>query len=176
MGIFLGWGWKCGERLRLVCRRVGARRKLYGFVATLSFWRAPHLEFSLDQVVGLLFGSARSPKLLDTGGPGSWPSRAPAARLVSFHCLNRLIGVRQHATIYRVKIRNFVHKGLKKLFVEDIAQGLPPDAVDKLRAILTFLQDMRDPEKLRAFPLWKVHQLTGAARASGAYTSRATGD
>lgn len=27
--------------------------------------------------------------------------------------------------------------------------------------MLTFLQDMRAPENLRAFPLWKSHQLTG---------------
>jgi len=60
-----------------------------------------------------------------------------------------------------VRIRNFVHKGLNRLYLEDIAKGLPPDAVDKLRAMLTFLQDMQDPEKLRAFPLWKAHQLTG---------------
>jgi len=50
---------------------------------------------------------------------------------------------------------------LKKLYLEDISKGLASDAVDKLRAILTFLQDMQDPEKLRAFPLWKAHQLTG---------------
>jgi len=60
-----------------------------------------------------------------------------------------------------VKIRNFVHKGLKKLYLEDSAKGLPPDTVDKLRAMLTFLQDMPDAEKLRALPLWKAHQLTG---------------
>ena len=60
-----------------------------------------------------------------------------------------------------MRIRNFVHKGLKRLYLEDIAKGLPPDAVDKLRAMLTFLQDMQDPENLRAFPLWKAHQPTG---------------
>lgn len=27
--------------------------------------------------------------------------------------------------------------------------------------MLTFLQDMRVPENLRAFPSWKAHQLTG---------------
>lgn len=58
-------------------------------------------------------------------------------------------------------IRNFVHKGLKKLYTEDSAKGLPPGTVDKLRAMLTFLQDMKDPETLRVFPLWKAHQLTG---------------
>jgi proteic killer suppression protein len=60
-----------------------------------------------------------------------------------------------------VRITNFVHKGLKRLYLEDSAKGLPPDAVDKLRAMLTFLQDIEDPEKLRAFPLWKAHQLAG---------------
>ncbi len=60
-----------------------------------------------------------------------------------------------------MKIRNFLHKGLKRLFIEDSAKGLPLDAVDKLRAMLTFLQDVQDPETLRAFPLWKAHQLTG---------------
>ena len=53
---------------------------------------------------------------------------------------------------------------MKRLYLEDIAKGLPPDGVDKLRAMLTFLQDMQDPEKLRSFPLWKAHQLTGARK------------
>ena len=33
--------------------------------------------------------------------------------------------------------------------------------VDKLRAMLTFLEDMQEPQELRAFPLWNAHQLTG---------------
>lgn len=60
-----------------------------------------------------------------------------------------------------MEIRNFVHKGLKRLYAEDDAKGLPPDAAGKLRAMLTFLQDMRDPETLRAFPLWRAHLLAG---------------
>jgi toxin HigB-1 len=60
-----------------------------------------------------------------------------------------------------VRIRSFAHKGLGKLYLEDSAKGPPSDAVDKLRAMLTFLQDMQDPEKLRTFPLWKARQLTG---------------
>ena len=63
-----------------------------------------------------------------------------------------------------MKIGSFVHKGLKRLYLEDSAKGLPSDAVDKLRAMLTFLQDMPDAETLRAFPLWKAHQLTGARK------------
>ena len=38
--------------------------------------------------------------------------------------------------------------------------------MDKLRAMLTFLQDMKDPETLRVFPLWKAHQLTGDSQRS----------
>jgi 16S rRNA (cytosine967-C5)-methyltransferase len=34
--------------------------------------------------------------------------------------------------VARVKIRNFVHKGLKKLYTDDASQGVPPDTVDKL--------------------------------------------
>ena len=63
-----------------------------------------------------------------------------------------------------VKIRSFAHKGLKRLYLEDGAKGVPADAVEKLRAMLTFLQDMQDPEKLRAFPLWRGHQLTGTRK------------
>jgi len=60
-----------------------------------------------------------------------------------------------------VKIRNFVHKGLKRLYAEDIAMGVSPDMADKLRKMLAFLDDMQDPEELRALPAWKVHTLTG---------------
>jgi len=60
-----------------------------------------------------------------------------------------------------VTIRSFAHKGLKRLYLEDDPKGLPPEAVDKLRAMLAFLQDMREPDSLRVFPLWKAHQLTG---------------
>ena len=56
---------------------------------------------------------------------------------------------------------NFVHKGLKRLYTEDVAKGVPPDTVDKLRKMLAFLDDMQDVEELRALPAWKVHTLTG---------------
>jgi toxin HigB-1 len=60
-----------------------------------------------------------------------------------------------------VKIRNFVHKGLKWLYAEDSVKGVPPDTVDKLRKMLAFLDDMEDAEELRSLPAWKVHTLTG---------------
>jgi proteic killer suppression protein len=60
-----------------------------------------------------------------------------------------------------VKIRNFTHKGLKRLYEEDSSKGVSPETVDKLRKMLAFLDDMQDPEELRSLPSWKVHTLTG---------------
>ena len=60
-----------------------------------------------------------------------------------------------------MRIRNFLHKGLKKLYAEDGAKGVPPDTVDKVRKMLAFLDDMQDPEELRVLAVWKVHTLTG---------------
>ena len=60
-----------------------------------------------------------------------------------------------------VKIRNFAHKGLKGLYAEDSAKGVPPATADKLRKILAFLDDMQDPEELRSLPSWKAHTLSG---------------
>jgi toxin HigB-1 len=60
-----------------------------------------------------------------------------------------------------VTIRSFAHKGLKRLFTEDSAKGVPPECVDKLRKMLGYLDNMEDPEELRALPGWKVHTLTG---------------
>ncbi len=60
-----------------------------------------------------------------------------------------------------MKIRNFAHKGLKRLYLEDSVKGVPPDTVDKLRKMLVFLDGMEDPEELRALATWKAHILTG---------------
>ena len=60
-----------------------------------------------------------------------------------------------------VKIRNFSHKGLKKLYVEDSTKGVLPDTLDKLRKMLAFLDNMEDPDELYALAAWKAHTLTG---------------
>jgi len=63
-----------------------------------------------------------------------------------------------------VKIRNFVHKGLKQLYLEERTKGLPPDTLDKLRKLLAFLDDMEDPEELHSLLTWKAHILTGGRK------------
>jgi proteic killer suppression protein len=60
-----------------------------------------------------------------------------------------------------VRIERFLHKGLKKLYVEDSAKGLPAGAADKLRKMLAFLQDMTEETELETIPVWKAHRLTG---------------
>ena len=60
-----------------------------------------------------------------------------------------------------MKIRNFAHKGLKKLYFDDSLKGVSPDTADKLRKMLAFLDDMEEPEELRSLTSWKVHTLTG---------------
>ncbi len=60
-----------------------------------------------------------------------------------------------------MKIRSFVHEGLKALYADDVAKGVPPDSADKLRKMLVFLDNMQNPEELRSLPAWKVHTLTG---------------
>ena len=60
-----------------------------------------------------------------------------------------------------MRIRSFAHKGLKRLYADDSAKGIPPDTADKFRKMLAFLDDMQDPEELRSLPAWKVHTLTG---------------
>jgi proteic killer suppression protein len=60
-----------------------------------------------------------------------------------------------------VKIRNVIHKGLRRFIADDDASGLQAAVVDKIRRIVSFLQDMEREDELRTVPSWKAHQLTG---------------
>ena len=60
-----------------------------------------------------------------------------------------------------MKIRSFIHKGLRKLYAEDNAKGVPPDSVDKVRKMLAFLDEMETVEELHALPTWRAHTLAG---------------
>ncbi len=60
-----------------------------------------------------------------------------------------------------MRIRSFVHKGLKQFYEQDVAKGVPADCVEKLRKMLTFLDEMQEPDELHALPVWKAHLLKG---------------
>lgn len=72
-----------------------------------------------------------------------------------------LTSVRLRATLPWVNIRNFLHKGLQRLYTEGSTKGVPPDSVDKLRKMLAYLDNMEAAEELRALTAWKAHLLTG---------------
>jgi proteic killer suppression protein len=65
-----------------------------------------------------------------------------------------------------MKIRNVVHKGLRRFIEHDDFAGVPPAAAEKLRRMLSFLQDMEREEELRAIPSWRAHILTGDRRGT----------
>lgn len=60
-----------------------------------------------------------------------------------------------------VKIRDFTHKGLQRLYETGSAKGVKPEAADKLRKMFAYLTAMDDAEELRALATWKAHMLTG---------------
>ena len=60
-----------------------------------------------------------------------------------------------------MRIRNVVHKGLRRFIENDETSGLPADAAAKIRNIVSFLQDMEHEAELMAVPVWKLHKMTG---------------
>jgi len=60
-----------------------------------------------------------------------------------------------------MRIRNILHKGLRRFVEADDTSGLKSAVVEKLRRIISFLQDMEREDELRAVPSWKAHQLMG---------------
>lgn len=60
-----------------------------------------------------------------------------------------------------MRIWNVVHRGVKRFIERDDASGLAPAVVEKVRNIVSFLQEMQDVQELRDVPSWKAHLLTG---------------
>ena len=65
-----------------------------------------------------------------------------------------------------MKIRNVVHKGLRRFILDDDTAGLQPAFAPKLRRIVSFLQDMDQEEELRTVPSWRVHRLSGGRKGT----------
>jgi toxin HigB-1 len=60
-----------------------------------------------------------------------------------------------------MKIRNVIHKGLRRFIEDDDASGLQPAVVVKVQRIVSFLQDMEREDEHRTVQSWKAHMLTG---------------
>jgi proteic killer suppression protein len=65
-----------------------------------------------------------------------------------------------------MRIRNVLHKGLRRLIEEDDASGVQAAAADKLRRMISFLQDMEREDELQSVPSWKAHRLAGARKGA----------
>lgn len=61
-------------------------------------------------------------------------------------------------------IRSFRHKGLRRLFEDDDARGVPSEFARRLRNILTFLNAATAPEQAAPFPGLRLHPLKGDMR------------
>lgn len=69
-----------------------------------------------------------------------------------------------------MKIRNVIHRGLRRFIESDDASGLSASVVEKVRNIVTFLQEMENPKELHDISSWKVHQLTGDRKGTWSLT------
>ena len=69
-----------------------------------------------------------------------------------------------------MKIRNVIHRGLRRFIESDDASGLSAAVVEKVRNIVTFLQEMENPKELQDISSWKVHQLTGDRKGTWSVT------
>src|ERR1700704_5431536 len=60
-----------------------------------------------------------------------------------------------------MRIRNVLHKGLRRFIEDDDKSGIQATVAEKLRRMISFLQDMEKETELKVMPSWKAHQLTG---------------
>lgn len=58
-------------------------------------------------------------------------------------------------------IRSIRHKGVRRFVEKDDTSALPSEFVEKIRNIISFLQEMDSVEDLKAISSWRAHQLTG---------------
>ncbi len=65
-----------------------------------------------------------------------------------------------------MRIRNVKHRGLRRFMEDDDPSGLPADFIEKIRNIISFLQEMDDPEEARSIPAWRAHQLSGGRKGA----------
>lgn len=60
-----------------------------------------------------------------------------------------------------MRIRNVLHKGLRRFIEDNDKSGIQAAVAEKLRRMISFLQDMEKEAELKTVPSWKAHQLTG---------------
>jgi proteic killer suppression protein len=69
-------------------------------------------------------------------------------------------------------IRNFKHRGLKRLYEDGDGRGIRPDLVDTVERILSVLDDATTPQALN-IPRYHLHPLKGDLKGFWSLTVRA---
>jgi proteic killer suppression protein len=62
------------------------------------------------------------------------------------------------------------HRGLGRFVRVDDGSGLPAASIERIRNIVSFLQEMDGPDDLKALRRWSAHQLTGDRRGTWSRT------
>lgn len=60
-----------------------------------------------------------------------------------------------------MQLVHFRHKGLKQLYRDGSAKGVPPATADKLGKLLVTLETADSLDQVARFPGWKLHPLKG---------------
>jgi toxin HigB-1 len=60
-----------------------------------------------------------------------------------------------------MQIRSFRHKSLDRLWRRGDVRGIPAAWVEKVRAMLTAIEEAGSIDDIARFPEWKLHQLKG---------------
>jgi proteic killer suppression protein len=63
-----------------------------------------------------------------------------------------------------MRLVRFRHKGLRQLYAENCAKGVPPAMADKLGKILFALETGENLDQVGRFPGWKLHPLKGGLK------------
>lgn len=58
-------------------------------------------------------------------------------------------------------IQSITHEGLRKLYEDDIAHGVPTNTADKLKKMLVAIDTAQKIDDIAVMPGWKLHPLTG---------------
>ncbi len=75
---------------------------------------------------------------------------------------------------YLVIIGKFRHKGLRRLYENDDASGVPAQSIRKIKAILAALEFADNLSQVATMPGWKLHSLRGERK--GEYSITVTGN
>ena len=60
-----------------------------------------------------------------------------------------------------MSIERFRHKALRRFYMHDDPRGLPAAQIEKIRDILTALQEAAELSDVGLFPGWRLHRLKG---------------